>query len=317
MKAIVLGSTGMVGGCFARKLIDRGWEVTGVARHTAMGRQLAERPYPFVGCDILDRENLLALFRKVRPDLVVCMAAQAFNGTSWEAERYTYLVNVEGTRNVLSALHEACPDAKLLLACSSAEYGDATRSGSALREDAPLLPLTPYGVTKVATERMGYQYFRNYGMKVYLPRMFIHVGTGHPPATAIQNFARQIALAKAGRGDGVVRTGRLDTARDFIDVRDGVEAMLALLERGEPGTPVNICNGEAPTIRHVLDELLDIAGVAPRIEQAQSLLRPSDEMVLLGDNARLRALGWSRRYSLRQTLEGVFADWERRVRAGG
>ena len=67
----------------------------------------------------------------------------------------------------------------------------------------------------------------------------------------------------------------------------------------------------------MLDELLDIAGVAPRVEQAQSLLRPSDEMVLLGDNARLRALGWSRRYSLRQTLEGVFADWERRVRAGG
>lgn len=314
-KAIVLGCTGMVGGCFTQRLADLGWDVTGVARHTALGRHVPAHPYAFVGCDILDRENLEAVFRRVRPDLVVHMAAQAFNSVSWDSERYTYLANVEGTLNVVSALRAAAPEAQLVLACSSAEYGDGANPAGPTAEEAPLRPITPYGVTKVAVECMGHQHFRNHGLRVYLPRMFIQVGTGHPPATAIQNFARQVALIKAGLAEPVVRTGRLDTRRDFLDVRDGVEGILAMLERGEPGEPVNVCSGEAPTVGEALHELLEIAGVEVRIERDPALLRPTDETLLVGDNARLRALGWTRRHPLRETLEGVLDDWMRRVAA--
>lgn len=312
-KSIVLGATGMVGGCFAAKLAEAGWDVLGVSRHTAHGRHIVERPYRFAGCDILDRQSLEAVFAKEQPDLIVNMAAQAFNGTSWEAEYYTYLVNIEGTRNVLAAARSQCPDAKILLACSSAEYGDIQPDDCPLKEDRLLKPLTPYGVTKVATECMGYQYYKNYGMKVYLPRMFIHVGTGHPPATAIQNFARQVALIAKGKKEPVMNTGRLDTARDFIDVRDGVDAMLMLLEKGNPGVPINICTGVAPKIQEVLDMLVEIGGVKVDVRQSAELLRPSDELLLLGDNSRLTALGWKRKFTLRQTLEGVLDDWLRRV----
>lgn len=312
-KAIVLGATGMVGGCFVEKLAARGWDVLGVARHTALGRHVMKRAYRFSGCDILDRQSVEALFTEERPDLIVNMAAQAFNGTSWQAEHYTYLVNVEGTHNVLAAARACCPDAKLVLACSSAEYGDVQPEDCPLQEDRPLRPLTPYGVTKVATECMGYQFHKNYGMPVYLPRMFIHVGTGHPPATAIQNFARQIAGVAAGRQEPVIRTGRLDTARDFIDVRDGVDAMLTLLEHGRPGVPVNICTGVAPTIREVLDTLCALAGVAVEVREDRDLLRLSDEPLLLGDPSRLLALGWHQQHTLRETLTGVLDDWRARL----
>ena len=87
---------------------------------------------------------------------------------------------------------------KVLLACSSAEYGNITPEECPLTEESLLKPHSPYGVSKVAVEMLGQQYFANYGMEIFLPRMFIHVGTGHPPATAIQNFARQIALVKKG-----------------------------------------------------------------------------------------------------------------------
>lgn len=314
-RAIVLGATGMVGGCFVEKLTERGWDVLGVARHTAMGRNIVERPYRFAGCDILDRQSLESLFKREKPALIVNMAAQAFNGTSWDAEHYTYLVNVEGTHNVLSAARASCPEAKLLLACSSAEYGDIQPEDCPLKEDRLLKPMTPYGVTKVATECMGYQFYKNYGMPVFLPRMFIHVGTGHPPATAIQNFARQIALIKKGKAAPNMMTGRLDTARDFIDVRDGVTAMLMLLEKGRPGVPINICNGVAPTIHDVLGMLIELAGIEVGVRQDSALLRPSDEPMLLGDNSKLRSLGWSRAYTLRQTLTGVLEDWLNRIDA--
>jgi GDP-4-dehydro-6-deoxy-D-mannose reductase len=201
----------------------------------------------------------------------------------------------------------------VLLACSSAEYGDVQPEECPLVEDRPLRPITPYGVSKVATENLGYQYFKNYGLKVFLPRLFIHVGTGHPPATAIQNFARQVALIAKGRSEPVIRVGRLDTARDFIDVRDGVAGMMRLLDQGRAGDPINICTGEAVTIRQTLDMLLELGGVRAEVREDPALLRPTDEPLLLGDNRKLRALGWERRFPIRETLAGVLNDWMQRT----
>jgi GDP-4-dehydro-6-deoxy-D-mannose reductase len=258
---------------------------------------------------MLDSEAMVRIFQREQPDIVIHMAAQAFNGSSWELEQYTQLANIAGSRNVLNAARTMCPGAKVLLACSSAEYGDVQPEDCPLVEDRPLRPITPYGVSKVATECLGYQYFKNFDLQVYLPRLFIHVGTGHPAATAIQNFARQVALISKGRCEPLMRVGRLDTARDFIDVRDGVSGMMRLLDSGHPGQPINICTGVAVTVKEVLETLLELGGVSPEIQQDPALLRPSDEPLLLGDNRRLKALGWVRRYKFRETLEGVFNDW--------
>ncbi|MCG8525504.1 MAG: GDP-mannose 4,6-dehydratase, partial [Opitutales bacterium] len=167
--------------------------------------------------------------------------------------------------------------------------------------------------SKMATEALGFQYYSNYGMKVYLPRMFIHVGTGHPPATAIQNFARQIALVKKGKLEPKLEVGRLDTARDFIDVRDGVEGMMLMLDKGNPGEPVNICTGEAWNIGDILKMLCEIAGVKTEIKQVAKYMRASDEELLLGDVSKLSAFGWKRKYQMKDTLEEVLQDWLERT----
>jgi GDP-4-dehydro-6-deoxy-D-mannose reductase len=148
---------------------------------------------------------------------------------------------------------------------------------------------------------------------VFLPRLFIHVGTGHPPATAIQNFARQLALIKRGRLEPVVKVGNLETARDFIDVRDGVAAMMMMLEKAAPGDPINICTGTAHKISGILEMLIDISGLKIEVIQDASLLRPSDEPLLLGDNSKLSALGWKQQYTMEQTLEDVYNDWLNRI----
>lgn len=303
----------MIGGHFVRMLRDKGWDVHGLARPSAASRMYESWDYPVHRVDLLDREATARTIGRIQPDWVIHMAAQAFNGTSWEMESYTHMVNFNSTLNVLWSVRQSVPGAGVLLACSSAEYGCVDPLECPLKEDRPLRPVTPYGVSKVSGEALGFQYHANYGTRIFLPRLFIHVGTGHPPATAIQNFARQLALIRKGRIDPVLKVGRLDTARDFIDVRDGVSAMLALMERGQPGVPVNICNGVAPKIEEVLNLLIEIAGVPVRIEPDPALMRLSDEAVLLGDNSRLKQLGWTRRYALRETLEAVFSDWMNRT----
>lgn len=313
MKILVIGSTGMIGSHIVAHYKKQGCDVVGLARSSSSSRLHDRHDYPIKRCDITDRGALRGIFADIKPDVIVHMAAQAFNGASWEIEDYTYQANVMGVLNVLHAAREASPSAKVLLACSSAEYGDVKPEDCPLIEERPLRPITPYGVSKAAGEHAGYQHFCNYGMQVYLPRLFIHVGTGHPPATAIQNFAMQLALIKKGKRPAKMHVGRLDTARDFIDVRDGVAGIALLLEKGRPGVATNICNGVAVSIREVLDILLKISDLKVEITTDKNLLRPSDEPLLLGNNDKLKSLGWKRRYTIEETLGAVFEDWLNRV----
>jgi len=313
MKVFITGITGMVGSCFYESFLADGHAVKGLARSSASSRMEAIQDKNVIRGDISDRDQLESILRKEKPDLVIHMAAQAFNGMSWDAERFTHMTNYMGTLNLLQVLHRYLPETKLLLACSSAEYGFFSPEDCPLKEERPLKPVTPYGVSKAGIEQLGFQFFANYGMPVYLPRMFIHVGTGHPPATAIQNFARQLALIKKGKLPPVMHVGNLTTARDFIDVRDGVAAMRLVLEKGNPGEPYNICTGTAWKISEILDKLIAISGMEVEVITDPGLLRASDEVLLLGDNSKIRALGFEQKYSIDDTLEGVFADWMARA----
>lgn len=313
MKVLITGMTGMIGLHCARATRSSGWETYGIARSSAASRMGAVEERGLIRCDMLDAAALEDVFRTVRPDVVIHMAAQAFNGTSWQAEWSTHQANYLGTANVLRCCRLIVPESRVLIACSSAEYGDVKPEDCPLKEERFLRPISPYGVSKVATEALGFQHFHNYGLRVFLPRMFIHVGTGHPPATAIQNFARQLALIACGRSEPVVQVGNLDTARDFIDVRDGVEALMLLLEKGTPGDPTNICNGVAVGIRDTLNMLIQISGKKVEVVTDQRFSRPSDEPLLLGDNTKLKRIGWKRQFSMEQTLEAVYKDWYTRV----
>ena len=313
MKILVLGGTGMVGAHFMEQYIKEGHEVYGLARNSASSRMAAVQSDNIIRSDIQDRDALMKVMKRIKPDIIIHMAAQAFNGDSWNLEYLTHQTNYIGTLNVLFCARETVPEARILLACSSAEYGNITEADCPLIEDRLLKPHTPYGVSKAGTENLGRQYALNYGMKVFLPRMFIHVGTGHPPATAIQNFARQLALIKAGKLKNEIHVGNLETYRDYIDVRDGVQAMQLLLNKGNSGEPYNICNGEAVQIREILNTLIDIAGVDVDVVADKSLFRVADEPLLLGDNSKIKALGYKRQYSIRKTLEDVFHDWESRI----
>jgi len=313
-KVLITGITGMIGTEFSKQLLEKGYDVWGMARNSTASRLNAIQSEKILRTDILDGESVNNIIKKVKPSLIIHLAAQAFNGDSWNIESYTHQVNSWGTLNLLKAVKESSPNSKVVIACSSAEYGLVKKKDQPIKEDYPLRPITPYGVSKVMTEDLGYQYFVNFGLQVYLPRLFIHLGTGHPPATAVQNFARQISLIKKGTIDPIISVGNLNTARDFIDVRDGVNGILEVLDKGKSGDPVNICTGKAYKISSILKKFIDISGIKNiKIIQKDYLLRPTDETLLLGDNTKLKTTGWRQRYSIDETLTDIYKDWMSRV----
>jgi GDP-4-dehydro-6-deoxy-D-mannose reductase len=111
----------------------------------------------------------------------------------------------------------------------------------------------------------------------------------------------------------VLHVGNLNTARDFIDVRDGVSGIVTLIEKGQPGVPVNIATGTAFSGKQILDIFLKISELKVEIITDESLLRPSDEELLLADNSLLKGLGWKQQYTIEETLSAVYEDWLSRV----
>lgn len=315
MEILITGITGMIGKHLANILLENGCEVAGISRATSASRYVREAPpYKHYTGDILDTGFLARVWQDFQPDVVYHLAAQAYNGASWEAEETTYALNVTGTRNVLQACREHSPEARVIPGCSSAEYGFVPEHMIPIKEDTtPLQPITPYGVSKAATEMMARQFHLNYEMDVVLPRLFIHVGPDHPPATALQAFAMQLAKIKLGQQEPVMRVGNLSASRDFVDVRDGARALWLLAQTGVSGEVYNLCSGQEWSIQQCLDMLIEISGVDVHIQQDPALFRPSDEKVLLGDPSKLRALGWEPRIPFKKTLQDIFDNWMGRL----
>ncbi len=313
MRVLITGITGLIGSHLADYLLDMGGvEVTGFKRWRSSEqniRHLRDRVRMLEG-DIEDAFSIGRAIEQTRPDRIFHLAAQSYPSASWDAPAATLQANVMGTLNVLEAARRFVPEARVHLAGSAAAYGQVGPDEIPIREDRPLRPLSPYGVSKAAQEMLGYQAAQSFGQRVYLTRSFIHIGPRQDSRTAAQTFARQIAEAEAGLRLPVVEVGNLDTRRDFLDVFDAVRGLWALLERGVPGEVYNLCSGRAASIRELLEIYLSLAAVPMGVHIDPARLRPADEPILQGDNTRLRtATGWQPEVSLEESARRILDYW--------
>ncbi|MEO0074037.1 MAG: GDP-mannose 4,6-dehydratase, partial [candidate division WOR-3 bacterium] len=207
-----------------------------------------------------------------------------------------------------------CPSARIQIACSSEEYGLVLPDETPIKETNPLRPLSPYGVSKVAQDMMGYQYHKSYGLHIIRTRGFNHTGPRRGDVFVTSNFAKQIAEIEKGKREPVVYVGNLDAVRDFTDVRDTVQAYYLALEKGVPGEVYNVASGKGYRIREVLEILLGMSQAKIRVEQDKSRFRPSDVELLIGNSDRLtQATGWQPSYGFNQTLKDLLDYWRSRV----
>jgi GDP-4-dehydro-6-deoxy-D-mannose reductase len=179
-------------------------------------------------------------------------------------------------------------------------------------EDSPALPSSPYALSKLAQDRLA-SIAAESGLDVVIARPFNHTGPRQSPTFSIPGFAEQIAGIEAGLRAPVLRVGNLDAERDITDVRDVADAYMLLAREGERGRAYNVCRGMATRIGDLLGMMLRQARVRVTVETDTERLRPVDLPRLVGDNARLSALGWSPRISVEQMLTGVLEYWRSRT----
>jgi len=320
VRILVTGITGFVGSHFAEHALACGAEVFGSYRWRSKTENIEHirSRIALVECDLRDMSSTHHLIEASRPDFVIHLAAQSFVGASWQAPAETFITNTVSQVNLLEAIRAQGAKPRFLVIGSSEEYGFVQEDELPITEANPLRPLSPYAVSKVAQNLMGYQYFKSYGMHIVRSRAFNHEGPRRGDVFVTSNFARQIAEIERGLREPVIAVGNLKTRRDYTDVRDIVRGYWLLLEKGEPGEVYNLCSGRAWRIQDILDFLLGearVAGITVREDRAR--LRPSDVPVLLGDATRARkAVGWEPRIPFEQTLRDILAYWRGRVERG-
>ena len=270
MRYLVTGAGGFVGSHLHDALRAEGHEVVGTARTDGPG---------LYACDMRDPDAVESAVERARPERVFHLAAQSSAGRSWTEPALTYEVNVTGSHYLLDALHRRAPDARVLLACTSDEYGAVAPEQCPVDETVPLRPLSPYAASKVAAEWVGRMFHAAFDMQIVITRAFMHIGPGQPPRFATADWARQVALAERG-------------------------------ERGRPGEAYNIATGRAPSLKEALDILLSRATVPLESKVDPSKIRPADPPVLQGSAAKLESLtGWRPKRRLEDTLAEVLDYW--------
>lgn len=324
MKVLITGITGFAGSHLADYVLANhpGMEVHGTKRWRSDDRNIRHLhgKVTLHECDIKDAHNVDTVVARVRPDRIFHLAAQSFVPTSWESPAETLGINIVGQANLFEAVRKVGTGYApvIQIACSSEEYGLVHPNEVPIKETNPLRPLSPYAVSKVGQDYLGYQYYKSYGLRVIRTRAFNHSGPRRGEVFVDSNFARQIAAIEAGQQTPQIHVGNLDAVRDFTDVRDVVAAYWLATERGEPGEVYNIASGKGVTIRAMLDALLarsTAKGISVVADPAR--MRPSDVPVLIGDAGKLRQLtGWSpKRDYLTVTLPDTLEYWREQLRA--
>jgi GDP-4-dehydro-6-deoxy-D-mannose reductase len=223
--------------------------------------------------------------------------------------------NIQGQLNLLQALLDLGATPRMMIVGSNEEYGLVRAEDLPLTEDTPLRPNSPYGVSKVAQDMLGLQYFLSHQLPLIRVRPFNHIGPRQASGFVAPDFALQIAQAEVGERLPRITVGNLKVQRDFTDVRDMVRAYYLAITLGVPGDVYNIGSGQSHSISELLEVLLSYSRVDITVETDPERLRPSDVPVVRCDASKFRGLtGWEPTIPFESSLRDVLDYWRRQVR---
>jgi len=299
VRAFITGSSGFVGKWLTEHLIGCGDEVVSLDD----------------SIDIRDQEKLRENLSAVEPEVIFHLAALTHVGRSFE-DPITYLdVNVLGTYKLLEEARALAKPPRVLLVSSAEVYGATgqNKNGEPLVEEDPLLPATPYAMSKVAAEYAGLQEMYAHGLEVVIARPFNHIGPGQGEAFVVSALAKRIATAESA-GSDVIPIGNLSAKRDFTDVRDVVAAYRLLALGGESGQCYNVCSGVPLSIAEIAERLIALSEHKIELKTDKNLLRPVDLPILYGSSTKLRnELGWEPSVPGDRTLSDVLKYWRQQI----
>ena len=322
MKVLVTGAGGMVGSHLVEMLHEQGDMVIGTYYKPTTDIREISQDIRMIECDVRYPSSVERIIMDFMPDKIFHLAAQSYPTVSWDRPYETIDTNVNGTVAVFEAVKKARKiadknyDPMVVVACSSAEYGETLNKLSGdkvyVKETEPLLPLHPYGVSKVGQDLISFQYFMNDHIRCIRARIFNSTGTRKTNDVTSDFTYRAVQALKTGNYE--IRVGNLNTKRAIMDQRDLNKALMLLADKGIAGEVYNISSEHVYEMKEIFSIIEKKIGVALTPVVDQSLLRPTDEKIIVGDITKLkRDTGWKQSITIEQTITDMLEYWKNKL----
>ncbi len=302
-KALITGAAGFVGSHLTEYLNKNNIQVTTLIhpKHSIENLKQFTKKISKIEIDLLKKRSLKKIDFKDY-NYLFHLAAFSSPAQSFHYPQLTLKNNIFGQINLLEEVARQKSKVKILIVGSADEYGDVEKKYLPVNEDTPLAPTSPYAVSKVAQDMLGYQFFLNNGLNIVRVRPFNHIGPRQSTKFVVPAFASQIAKIET-IGKGIIKVGNLNTWRDITDVRDIVKAYLLALDKGRVGDVYNLGSAKAVRIADILTKLISLSSVEVKIVQDRSLFRKVEIQRIYCDYSKFKKdTGWEPTIPLEKTL---------------
>ena len=294
-RAIITGITGQDGSYLAEFLLEKGYEVVGIARRLSAPNHWRIQHFrdriDLRPADLLDQLSLIRVVEEVRPHEVYNLAAMSFVPASWEQPMLTGEYNAQGVTRLMEAIRQVDTSIKVYQASSSEMFGKARETPQT--ELTPFYPRSPYGVSKVFAHHITVNYRESYDLFAVSGILFNHESPRRGLEFVTRKVTHGVARIKLGLSD-VLSLGNLDAQRDWGFAGDYVRAMWEMLQRDTPSDYV-IATGISHSVRDFIETAFAHAGLdwQKYVRTSSALLRPAEVEHLLGDASKARTdFGW-------------------------
>lgn len=289
-RVFITGIDSFTGKHLQKILLKNGYEVFGLTNSNRKGSRY------YYG-DLLDKESLVVALQDCKPNIIIHLAALTF--VALENSEEFYKINVIGTENLLNAAFVSCLNLQKVLIASSANVYGAAGVGSVSEEIYPL-PVNHYANSKLAMEFMAQTYFDK--LPIIITRPFNYSGVGQEVRFLIPKIVSHFAKQK-----NEIELGNIDVKRDFLDVRDVVNAILLLIESEFISEKYNICSGRAISISEIISQMSEIAKYDIDVIINQNFVRKNEISYLIGDCFKLKkAVNFTPQFSFKDTLTAMY-----------
>ncbi|HEX8965739.1 MAG TPA: GDP-mannose 4,6-dehydratase [Patescibacteria group bacterium] len=315
-KVLITGISGFAGSFLAEYLLDQGYSVSGTVLSGTTSpniSHIADKLQLF-SVNLLEKESVEKIIADSKPDEIYHLAALTSPAKSFENPQETIMNNVIAEMNIFEAVKKAGLVSKILITSSAEVYGMVSEKDLPIDEQTPLMPGSPYAVSKITQDYLALQYFISAKIPVIRVRPFNHIGPRQAPAFVVARFASQIANIEKGKAEPILKVGNLSAKRDFTDVRDIVKGYVALIQKGTMGDAYNIGSGASYKIEDILNKLLSLSTIKVKVEVDPSVFRPVDVANLVCDITKIKTqTGWQPTIALDQTLKDTLDYWRKIV----
>jgi GDP-4-dehydro-6-deoxy-D-mannose reductase len=314
-KILITGCSGFVSHHLLQYLDsgDEQYAIAGISRHVLSPGKYKNLHVKTYALDLKNPGGTRDIIAAESPDYIIHLASNSSVAYSWQSPVESFQNNTNIFLNVIESVRILKLPCRILSVGSSEEYGIVNPDTLPLHENHELNPISPYAVARVSQEMLSKIYSDGYGQDIIITRSFNHIGSGQRDNFVISSFAKKIALIKRKELKRL-EVGNVDIVRDFLDVRDVVRAYMLLLKKGKAGEIYNVCRGVGYSLREILNKMMQISGTDFEIEINHSLIRPSDNPIIIGDNSKIKsACGWQPEIEIEESLKNIIEYWDKEL----